>query len=122
MKRSGQHNQEIISRAACKLFLQYSILKDGDSIDIDDLHSKVLYTPSHSQDSISIYGDGVLFSGDTFLTTVSVGQILPAAAMSNWNIVSKKKFYVLSDNTVVYPGHGQGNYNRRKKRGNSFVK
>jgi glyoxylase-like metal-dependent hydrolase (beta-lactamase superfamily II) len=41
------------------------LLKDGDTIDIDDLHFSVLYTPGHSSDSVSIWGHGVVFSGDT---------------------------------------------------------
>ncbi|MEE9366586.1 MAG: MBL fold metallo-hydrolase, partial [Dehalococcoidales bacterium] len=41
------------------------LLNDGDSIDIDDLHFKVIHTPGHSPGGICLLGHGVLFSGDT---------------------------------------------------------
>lgn len=42
-----------------------TLLKDGDTIDIDDLHFTVLHTPGHTPGGISLYGHGVVFSGDT---------------------------------------------------------
>ncbi|GAG90240.1 unnamed protein product, partial [marine sediment metagenome] len=41
------------------------LLKDGDSMDIGDLHFLVLYTPGHSPSGICLVGQGVVFSGDT---------------------------------------------------------
>ena len=49
------------------------LLKDGDSIDIDDLHFTVLHTPGHSPGGISLAGHGVVFSGDA-LFNMSIGR------------------------------------------------
>ena len=43
------------------------LLKDGDSIDVGDLHFTVLHTPGHSRGGICLLGHGVVFSGDTLL-------------------------------------------------------
>ena len=41
------------------------LLRDGDTIEIGDLSFRVIHTPRHSLGGISLYGEGVLFSGDT---------------------------------------------------------
>ena len=41
------------------------LVKDGDLIDLGDLHFEVLYTPGHSSGGICLLGHGVVFSGDT---------------------------------------------------------
>ena len=48
-------------------------LKDGDSLDIGDLHFVVLHTPGHSTDGICLAGNGVVFTGDT-LFNYSIGR------------------------------------------------
>ncbi|MDD5312559.1 MAG: MBL fold metallo-hydrolase [Dehalococcoidia bacterium] len=98
------------------------LLKDGDSIDIDDLHFKVLYTPGHSPDGISIYGQGVVFSGDT-LFNYGIGRTdFPGCSEEQLFAGIKNKLYVLPDNTVVYPGHGPETTIGREKRGNPFIR
>lgn len=84
-------------------------LKDGDTVDIDDLHFSVLYTPGHSSDSISFFGHGVVFSGDT-LFRHSIGSVLPGLFPGSDNKQLKdsihEKLLTLPDDTIVYPGHG----------------
>jgi hydroxyacylglutathione hydrolase len=98
------------------------LLNDGDSIDIDDLHFKVLYTPGHSPDGISIYGQGVVFSGDT-LFNHGIGRTdFPGCSEEQLFVAIKNKLYVLPDDTVVYPGHGPETTIEHEKRGNPFVR
>ena len=82
------------------------LLKDGDVIDIDDLHFTVSHTPGHSHGSISLYGHGVVFCGDT-LFNLSVGRT-DFPGCSHAQIINSiySKLMTLPDNTVVYPGHG----------------
>ena len=97
-------------------------LKDGDKIDIDDLHFDVLFTPGHSPDEISIYGHGVLFSGDT-LFNAGIGRTdFPGCSYEQLESSIKTKLYVLPDNTVVYPGHGPATTIGNEKRGNPFIR
>jgi glyoxylase-like metal-dependent hydrolase (beta-lactamase superfamily II) len=48
-------------------------LKDGDQIKIGSSEFKVIHTPGHTDDAISIYGEGKIFTGDVLLIG-SVGR------------------------------------------------
>ena len=47
--------------------------KDGDTLDVGNIHLKFIDCPGHTPGGMSIYTDGVLFSGDTLFRT-SVGR------------------------------------------------
>jgi len=98
------------------------ILKDGDAIDIDDLHFKVLFTPGHSPDEISLYGHGVLFSGDTLFNSGIGRTDFPGCSFEQLADSIKNKLYTLPDDTVVYPGHGPETTIGEEKRGNPFIR
>ena len=81
-------------------------VKDGFVIKEGELELKVMETPIHSFDSISILAEQYLF----------VGDVLQAGALSSLNKDEKpqefefkiieKYFMSLKDNIVIYPGHG----------------
>ncbi len=97
-------------------------LTDGDKIDIDDLHFEVLFTPGHSPDEISLYGHGILFSGDT-LFNAGIGRTdFPGCSYKQLESSIKTKLYALPDNTIVYPGHGPATTIGDEKRGNPFIR
>jgi len=81
------------------------LVDDGDIIDIGDLKFSVIHTPGHSPDGISIYGHGVVFSGDT-LFNMGIGR--SDFNDSNYDDLmnSLKKLMALPDETVVLSGHG----------------
>jgi len=78
---------------------------DGDSIDIETISLRVLYTPGHTDDSYSFHLDDRVFTGDTLLirgtgrTDFQNGDS-HAAYDSLFN-----KLLTLPDDTLVYPGH-----------------
>lgn len=98
------------------------ILRDGDSVDIDDLHFKVLFTPGHCIDEISLYGHGILFSGDTLFNTGIGRTDFPGCSYEQLEESIKNKLYTLPDDTVVYPGHGPATTIGDEKRGNPFIR
>ena len=98
------------------------MLKDGDTIDIDDLHFKVLFTPGHSPDEISLYGHGMLFSGDTLFNSGIGRTDFPGCSYEQLADSIKNKLYTLPDNTVVFPGHGPETTIGDEKRGNPFIR
>ncbi|MHC4740141.1 MAG: MBL fold metallo-hydrolase, partial [Planctomycetota bacterium] len=42
-------------------------IKDNDQIEAGSSSIKVIYTPGHTDDAVSLYGEGSLFSGDVLL-------------------------------------------------------
>lgn len=97
-------------------------LQDGDKVDIDDLHFEVLFTPGHSPDEISLYGHGILFSGDT-LFNAGIGRTdFPGCSYKQLETSIRTKLYTLPDNTIVYPGHGPATTIGNEKRGNPFIR
>ena len=97
------------------------LLKDGDRIDIDDLHFEVLHTPGHSAGGICLFGHGMVFSGDT-LFNLGIGRT-DFPGMSHQRLMRSihEKLMVLPDDTVVYPGHGPPTTIGDERRGNPFL-
>ena len=97
------------------------LLKDGDSMDIGDLHFLVLHTPGHSPGCICLLGEGVMFSGDT-LFNYGIGRAdLSGSNYSQLMNSIHTKLMVLPDNITVYPGHGPDTTIGTERRGNPFL-
>lgn len=80
----------------------------------------VLHTPGHTPGSISLVGDGVVFTGDT-LFHMSVGRTdLPGG---DWDalVESVCRLYGLPRGYLVYPGHGPATTIGNEAEGNPFV-
>ncbi len=83
------------------------LLKSGDSIDIGDLHFLVLHTPGHTPGGICLWGEGVVFSGDTLFSLGLTGRTDTSEGSHSQLMNSiHTKLMVLPDNTIIYPGHG----------------
>ena len=97
------------------------LLKDRDTIEVADLKFTVLYTPGHSPGGISLYGHGILFSGDT-LFNYGIGRTdFPGCSYEQIMDSIKNKLMILPDETIVYPGHGPSTTIGEEKRGNPFL-
>ncbi len=81
------------------------LLEDNGSLKIFDKELRFLHTPGHSPGSVSIYIEGVIFTGDT-LFAGSVGRTDLVGGSMHALLQSLKKIATLPNNTVVYPGHG----------------
>ena len=97
------------------------LLKEGDSIDIGDLHFMVLHTPGHSPGGICLLGQGVVFSGDT-LFNYGIGRT-DFVGGNYAQLLSSihTRLMVLPDETIVYPGHGPESTIGAERRGNPFL-
>ncbi len=101
-------------------------VKDGEVIQVGNVGLKVLHTPGHSPGGMSLYVDGMVFTGDS-LFVGSVGRTdFPGSSWEELETSIRKKLYVLPGETIVYPGH---NYGPRptstiqfEKRNNPFVR
>lgn len=79
---------------------------ENDVIDVGNLSFRVIHTPGHTSGSSSLYGDGILISGDTLFSDCFGRCDLPTSNFSQILKSVSEKLYVLPKDTVVYPGHG----------------
>jgi len=83
-----------------------SFLSDGDTIPFGKCSLTVLHTPGHTRGGCSLYGEGVVFTGDT-LFAESVGRTdFPGGSSATLLKSIREKLLTLPDATIVYPGHG----------------
>jgi len=82
------------------------ILHEGEELTAGKVTLAVLHTPGHSRGSISLKGDGVIFSGDTLFAD-SVGRTdFPGGSYEELVTSIKNKILTCGDHFIVYPGHG----------------
>jgi sulfur dioxygenase len=80
-------------------------LEDGQCILVGNLELKVLYTPGHTPDSISLYAEDRVFTGDCLLIhgTGRADFAGGDAGQQYDSIVGK--LFTLPDESLVYPAH-----------------
>lgn len=78
---------------------------DGDTVTVGDISIKILYTPGHTPDSISLYVKDKVLTGDTLLIR-GTGRCDFAGgdASAQFDAITQKLFQ-LPDETQVYPAH-----------------
>jgi glyoxylase-like metal-dependent hydrolase (beta-lactamase superfamily II) len=101
-------------------------VKEGDTIQLGKVGLKVIHTPGHSPGGMSLYVDGMVFTGDS-LFVGSVGRTdFPGSSWEELQTSIRKKLYVLPGDTIVYPGHNYGpqpsSTIQYEKRNNPFVR
>ena len=99
-------------------------LKDGETVTIEGMEFKVIWTPGHTQGSCCYYfeKDNILISGDT-LFEGSVGRSdLPTGDGKLLSRSLKERLMILPDETMVFPGHGNGTTIGDEKKYNPFCR
>lgn len=97
------------------------IAHDGDTITLGGLTFTVLETPGHTPGGLSLYGEGVVFSGDT-LFLYSVGRTdLYGGSMKELLTSLNTKLMTLPDDTIVLTGHGPATQIGRERQNNPYL-
>lgn len=99
-------------------------LKDGETVTIEGMEFKVIWTPGHTQGSCCYYfeKDNILISGDT-LFEGSVGRSdLPTGDGKLLLCSLKERLMILPDETLVFPGHGNSTTIADEKKYNPFCR
>jgi hydroxyacylglutathione hydrolase len=108
--------KEICSPHADKL------LKAGDEICLGTLKLKVIHTPGHTPGGISLVLNNIVFTGDT-LFAGGIGRTdLPGGSYQDLQKSIKEKLLVLSDDKIIYPGHGPDSTIGEERRTNLYLK
>lgn len=97
------------------------LLEEGEEIKIGELSFTIIHTPGHTPGSICLFGQGVVFTGDT-LFNLGIGRSdLPGGDYSLL-LKSLNKIAALPDETIVYPGHGPQTTIGYEKKWNTFLR
>lgn len=96
------------------------LVKEGDKIELGNLSFEVFHSPGHSPGGICLYGENIVFTGDT-LFAGSVGR----TDFYGGDITKLKKSFLrlmsLPPDTKVLAGHGPASTIIREKAGNFFM-
>lgn len=96
-------------------------LDDGQELKLLGETFRVFHTPGHSPGSVSLLLNHHLFSGDA-LFHLSVGRTdLPGGSTKQLYDSIHEKLFTLSDEVVVYPGHGPKTTIGYEKENNPYV-
>lgn len=87
-------------------------VSQGDVIEVGDLRLKILFTPGHTPDGISIYTDGRVLTGDTLLIGgTGRADFAGGDAGKQYDAITGLLF-ALPNDTLVFPAHDyRGNHN-----------
>lgn len=96
------------------------MLKDGSLIEFGDANLKVIHTPGHTEGSICLLAEKLIFTGDT-LFAGGIGRTDFEGGSYIDMMLSLEKLKCLPDDLVVYPGHGGSATIGEEKRGNPFM-
>lgn len=96
-------------------------IDDGDIVKTGDIELKIIHTPGHTPGSISILGQGYIFTGDTLFKGTIGSTDFPGG---NWNkmVESIIRLMALPDDIVVLPGHGDTTSIGKERKNNPFVR
>jgi sulfur dioxygenase len=80
-------------------------VEDGQAISVGDVVVKVLYTPGHTPDGISLYAGDRVFTGDTLLIHgTGRADFAGGDAGAQYDAITQKLF-TLPEETLVFPSH-----------------
>ncbi|PPD58861.1 MBL fold metallo-hydrolase [Dehalogenimonas etheniformans] len=83
------------------------LLKGWEDLSLGELHFTVLNVPGHTPGGIALYGQDVVFTGDT-LFQGSIGRTdLPGGEYDQIIDSINRRLMILDDAVKVYPGHGE---------------
>jgi sulfur dioxygenase len=87
-------------------------LGNGEELKFGGVTLKALATPGHTKDSLSLFVDGRVFTGDALLIGQCGRTDLPGGSYQDMHETLFRRFHPLSDDLIIYPAHDyRGNIN-----------
>jgi sulfur dioxygenase len=80
-------------------------VEEGDTIRVGDVQLRVLYTPGHTPDSMSLYTGDRVFTGDVLLIGGTGRADFAGGDSGQQYDAITKKLFTLPEETIVYPAH-----------------
>jgi glyoxylase-like metal-dependent hydrolase (beta-lactamase superfamily II) len=94
-------------------------IREGEKIQVGKREFEVLHTPGHSPGGICLYGEGIVFTGDT-LFQGSVGRTDFFGGDMEKLKNSFKRLLELPEDTKVFSGHGPDTTIKKERKENFF--
>ncbi|MBN2546862.1 MAG: MBL fold metallo-hydrolase [Spirochaetes bacterium] len=91
-----------------EIILDYETItvRNDSLIDMEEMNFKIIETPVHTYDSISILTNDAIFIGDIFQAG-SLSSFIEKKEPSKYEFnIIKNKILSLTDNIIIYPGQG----------------
>jgi glyoxylase-like metal-dependent hydrolase (beta-lactamase superfamily II) len=95
-------------------------LKGGEEVGVTDMKFKVVHTPGHTEGSICLAGQGMIFTGD-LLFSGGIGRYDLPGGDGRKIMKSLEKVTEYPDETKIYPGHGPSSTIGAERRGNFYL-
>lgn len=96
-------------------------MASGQQLRVGNLSFAVRHTPGHSPGSVCLLGPGVVLTGDV-LFAGSIGRTdLPGGDFETLIASIERELLPLSDDTIVYSGHGPATTIGRERASNPFL-
>ncbi|HLE18098.1 MAG TPA: MBL fold metallo-hydrolase [Syntrophales bacterium] len=83
-------------------------VRDGEHLRVGNISLAVLHTPGHSPGSMSLYMDGIVFTGDTLFVEAVGRTDFPGGSWDVMHSSIMEKLFTLPEETYVLPGHNYG--------------
>jgi glyoxylase-like metal-dependent hydrolase (beta-lactamase superfamily II) len=100
---------KILIHEAEKDFLKFEpdeFLTDGSEIKIGKTYLRVIHTPGHTKGSISLLGNGFIFTGDTIFKDGFGRTDLLGGSPADLEFSLSKLKKIFKTGMKIYPGHG----------------
>lgn len=102
--------EKIIAENGAKRIDLY--LGSGEELKFGGVTLTALGTPGHTKDSLSLFAEGKVFTGDALLIGQCGRTDLPGGSVRDMHETLFSRFHPLSDDLVIYPAHDyKGNIN-----------
>ncbi len=96
-------------------------LVDEEILQVGNLSFKIIHTPGHSKGGVCFLINKHLFSGDTLFNS-SIGRTdFFDSDMNELIAAIRHKLFVLPDDILVYPGHGENTMIGYEKKHNPYL-
>ena len=99
--------------------LEWEIVQEGVPVPLGNMNIAPIHTPGHTSDSTCYYVNGVCFVGDT-LFAGSIGRPSSPQIYKQMLENIQSKILMLSDDTILLPGHGPATSVSEEKAHNPF--
>jgi glyoxylase-like metal-dependent hydrolase (beta-lactamase superfamily II) len=103
----SRFDSKIVSHKASNIGADIQVA-DGDTIEVGKEVIRIIHTPGHTTDSICLFINGKLLTGDTLFVGECGRTDLPGGSSKDMYDSLFNKILRLDDKTEVYPGHDYG--------------